>query len=57
LIVTVVGFGTFYGYRAYRRFRWFRDMTDSDNTIGSKPRIVVLGTGKQSVVDCFYLFK
>jgi hypothetical protein len=45
LIVTVVGLGTFYGYRAYHRYHWFSEMSDSDETIGTKPRIVVLGTG------------
>ncbi|CAF3165364.1 unnamed protein product [Rotaria socialis] len=45
LIVTVVGCGTYYGYRANRNYKWFKDMTDSDNSIGTKPRVVILGTG------------
>lgn len=45
LIITVVGLGTFYAYRGYRNYRWYSDMSDSDKTIGTKPRIVVLGTG------------
>ncbi|CAF1330259.1 unnamed protein product [Adineta steineri] len=45
LIVTVVGVGTFYSYRGYRRYKWYSEMSDSDKTIGTKPRIVVLGTG------------
>ncbi|CAF0888279.1 unnamed protein product [Adineta ricciae] len=44
-IVTVVGFGTFYAYRAYQRYKWFHEMSDSDKTLGTKQRIVVLGTG------------
>jgi len=46
LIVTVVGFGTYYSYRSYRRYTWFKNMNDSDNSIGTKPRVVVLGTGE-----------
>jgi hypothetical protein len=46
LIITVVGFGTFYGYRSYSRHRWFNEMSESDKIIGTKPRIVVLGTGE-----------
>jgi len=45
LIVTVVGLGTFYSYRGYRRYTWYKNMTDSDDSIGTKPRVVVLGTG------------
>lgn len=45
-VITVVGLGTFYAYRGYQNYRWFTDMSDSDKTIGTKPRIVVLGTGK-----------
>ena len=45
-LVTVVGLGTFYAYRGFRRYKWFNEMSDSDKTIGSKPRIVVLGTGQ-----------
>ena len=48
LVVTVVGLGTFYGYRAYRRSKWYHEMSDSDRAIGTKPRIVVLGTGNIS---------
>ncbi len=47
LIVTVVGLGTFYGYRWYKNYQWFNEMTDSDRTIGTKPRVVVLGTGEE----------
>jgi hypothetical protein len=46
LIVTVVGFGTYYSYRSYRKYTWFKNMNDSDNSIGTKPRVVVLGTGE-----------
>ncbi|CAF1357024.1 unnamed protein product [Rotaria sp. Silwood1] len=42
---TVVGFGAFCGYRGYRNYQWFNEMTDSDETIGTKPRVIVLGTG------------
>jgi hypothetical protein len=49
LIITVVGLGTFYAYRGYRRYQWFHQMSDSDTTIGTKPRIVVLGTGKDLI--------
>lgn len=45
LIVTVVGLGTFYGYRGVTHYQWFKEMSDSDKTIGTKPRIIVLGTG------------
>ncbi|CAF1985082.1 unnamed protein product [Rotaria magnacalcarata] len=45
LIVTIVGCGTYYGYRTHRDYKWFKDMTDSDNSIGTKPRVVILGTG------------
>ncbi|UJR09090.1 hypothetical protein I4U23_013337 [Adineta vaga] len=45
LIVTVVGAGSYYGYRSYKNHRWSKEMLESDQTIGTKPRIVVLGTG------------
>ncbi|CAF1240962.1 unnamed protein product [Rotaria sp. Silwood1] len=45
LIVTIVGSGIYYGYRNYRDYKWFQDMNDSDNSSGTKPRIVILGTG------------
>ncbi|CAF3357422.1 unnamed protein product [Rotaria socialis] len=45
LIITVVGFGTYYGVSSYRRYRWFNEISDSDKTMGTKPRVVVLGTG------------
>ncbi|CAF3476045.1 unnamed protein product [Rotaria sordida] len=48
-VITVVGLGTYYGYRSYRRYRWFNDMSDSDKTSGTKPRVVVLGTGWSAV--------
>ena len=46
LIVTLIGTGTFYGYRAYRHNQWYNEMDHSDQTLGTKHRIVVLGTGK-----------
>ena len=49
LIVTVVGLGTYYSYRGYSRYRWYHEMVDSDNSIGVKPRIVVLGTGEEEL--------
>ena len=55
LVVTVVGLGTFYGYRAYRRSKWYHEMSDSDRAIGTKPRIVVLGTGnlnRHTLAEC-----
>jgi hypothetical protein len=55
LVVTVVGFGSYYTYRSYRKYKWFKNMTDSDNSIGTKPRIVVLGTGEYSV-KFFYFY-
>ncbi|CAF3880495.1 unnamed protein product [Rotaria sordida] len=48
-VITVVGLGTYYGYRSYRRYRWFNDMSDFDKTSGTKPRVVVLGTGWAAV--------
>ncbi|CAF1105552.1 unnamed protein product [Adineta ricciae] len=45
LIVTIVGGGSYYGYRSYQNYRWYQEITESDEVIGSKPRIVVLGTG------------
>jgi len=47
-IVSVLGIGGFYGYRAYQNHVWYADMSDSDKTIGTKPRLVVLGTGAYS---------
>ena len=47
LIVSVVGLGTFYGYRGYRRYKWFNEVSDSDQAVGTRPRVVVLGTGKE----------
>jgi hypothetical protein len=47
VVVSVVGLGMFYAYRGYCRYNWFNDMSDSDTTLGTKPRVVVLGTGKQ----------
>jgi hypothetical protein len=41
--------GTYYIYRGYRRYRWFNEMSDSDKTVGTKPRIIVLGTGNESI--------
>ncbi len=55
LVITVVGLGTFYGYRGYSRYRWFNEMSDSDKTIGTKPRIVVLGTGKELIQRCLFI--
>ena len=49
LIVTVVGLGSYYSYRGYRRYKWAKNLSDSDNSIGTKPRIVVLGTGEHSI--------
>lgn len=49
LIVTFVGFGSYYAYRSYRNYVWFRNMSDSDQTIGTKPRVVVLGTGNDLI--------
>lgn len=46
LVVTLIGTGTFYGYRAYLDNQWYNDMADSDQTLGTKHRIVVLGTGE-----------
>ncbi|CAF1171120.1 unnamed protein product [Adineta steineri] len=45
LIITVVGVGSFYSYRAYRSYKWSKEVSESDSTTGTKPRIVVLGTG------------
>lgn len=45
IFITLTGFGGYYAIRGYRRYRWFSEMNDSDEKIGSKPRIVVLGTG------------
>ena len=46
LVVTLIGTGTFYGYRVYRQNQWYNEMANSDQTLGTKHRIVVLGTGK-----------
>jgi hypothetical protein len=46
LVVTLIGTGTVYGYRAYRHNQWYNEMVDSDQTLGTKHRIVVLGTGR-----------
>ncbi|CAF4395793.1 unnamed protein product, partial [Adineta steineri] len=45
LIITVVGVGSFYSYRAYRSYKWSKEVSESDSITGTKPRIVVLGTG------------
>lgn len=45
LIFTVVGFGTYYGYKTYREHRWQKQMEESEQLMGMKPRVVVLGTG------------
>lgn len=47
LIVSVIAGVSIYTYRGYRRYAWFRDMNESDSSIGTKPRIVVLGTGNR----------
>jgi hypothetical protein len=47
ILITVIGFGTFYAYRGYRRHQWFHAITESEQMSGKKPRIVVLGTGNQ----------
>ncbi len=47
MLISVIGFGTIYVYGNYRRYRWFHEMNDCDKTIGTKPRIIVLGTGKK----------
>lgn len=45
LIVSILGIGGYYGYRSYQNYTWYKNMSDSDKTIGTKPRLVVLGTG------------
>jgi hypothetical protein len=45
LLISIVGFGTYHIYHRYQQYQWFNEMTDSDKTIGTKPRLVVLGTG------------
>lgn len=46
LIISIVGFSALYGYRRYDRSRWLNEICDSERNSGTKPRIVVLGSGK-----------
>lgn len=60
LLVTFVGFGTFYAFKEYRKWRWVSEIKASNEESGKKPKIVVLGTGQclQSVnllVESFHL--
>ncbi len=48
ILISVIGFGTISIYGKYRRYRWFHEMDECDKTIGTKPRIIVLGTGKKN---------
>ncbi|CAF1323619.1 unnamed protein product [Rotaria sordida] len=45
LIVSVIGFGSYYGYRNYKNYKWHKELNESNESTGTKPRIVVLGTG------------
>jgi hypothetical protein len=54
LIITAVGYGTLIVYLGYRRYKWYHDMRVSDETIGTKPRVVVLGTGEELIQLFFY---
>ena len=49
LIISAVGFGTFYAYRQYSRNQWFNERINANKHTGQKPRIVVLGTGKEQI--------
>ena len=47
VIIGVVGFGANDLYHRYRRHQWFNEMEDANKTIGTRPRLIVLGTGKE----------
>ena len=49
LIVIVVGVGAYKIYHQYHHYRWFSEMSNATETIGTKPRLVVLGTGAESL--------
>ena len=45
-LFALVAGGTAYGYQRYRKQIWFKQMEESEQLTGMKPRVVVLGTGK-----------
>lgn len=47
IIICAVGFGANYIYDRYRRYQWLSEMEDASKAIGTKPRVVVLGTGRK----------
>ncbi len=49
LLISVIGFGTYHIYHRYQQYQWFNEIIDSDKTIDTKPRLVVLGTGQEYI--------
>ncbi len=49
LLISVIGYSTYHFYHRYHHHKWFNEMVDSNKTIGTKRRLIILGTGWAAV--------
>ncbi|UJR34474.1 hypothetical protein I4U23_021881 [Adineta vaga] len=45
ILFNIIGIGTYYGYKKYHQYQLINLINNSNKNIGTKPRLIVLGTG------------